>query len=91
MARTSVPAGSTLLVDGQQFGSKAGSARLRIGGGLMKLPVVQWTPNAVKVSLPKADQAGTTDGDLEIVRADGSIASRTGLEVVSTQQVASNN
>ncbi len=91
VARTSVPAGSTLLVDGQQFGSKPGSARLRIGGGLMKLSVIQWTPNAVKVNLPKADQVGSTDADLEIVRADGSIASRTSLEVDSTEQVASNN
>jgi hypothetical protein len=91
VARTKVPAGSTLLVDGQNFGSKPGSARLRIGGGLLKIAVAQWTPNAVKVSLPKADQAGSTDADLEIVRADGSIASRTALEVASGDEVAANN
>jgi hypothetical protein len=91
VARTNVPAGSTLLVDGQNFGTKPGSARLRIGGGFLKIAVAQWTPKAVKVSLPKADQAGSTDADLEIVRADGSIASRTAVEVTSTEQVAANN
>jgi len=89
--RTAVPAGSTLLVDGQQFGSKPGTARLKIGDGFMKIPVVAWTANSVKISLPKSDQAGSTNADLEIVRADGSIASRTSLEVDSTEQVASNN
>jgi hypothetical protein len=91
VARTQVPAGSTLLVDGQTFGSKPGSARLRIGGGFLKLAIAQWTPKAVKVSLPKADQSGSTDADLEIVRADGSVASRTALTVNSGEQVASNN
>ena len=57
----------------------------------MKIPVVAWTANSVKISLPKSDQAGSTNADLEIVRADGSIASRTSLEVDSTEQVASNN
>ena len=57
----------------------------------MKLAIAQWAPNAVKVSLPKADQAGSTDADLEIVRADGSVASRTAIEVDSADAVASNN
>jgi hypothetical protein len=92
VARTKVPAGSTLLVDGQNFGSKPGSARLQIGGGFLKIAIAQWTPNAVKISLPKADQAGSTDADLEIVRSDGSIASRTSIEVDSAAaEVASNN
>jgi hypothetical protein len=91
VARTAVPAGSTLLVDGQEFGSKPGSAQLRIGAGTMKVAIVEWTANSVKVSLPKADQAGSANVDLEIVRADGSIASRTSLEVNSTDEVASNN
>jgi hypothetical protein len=91
VARTKVPAGSTLLVDGQNFGDKPGSARLQIGGGFLKIAVAQWSPNAVKVSLPKADQAGSTDAELEIVRADGSIASRTSIEVDSAEAVASNN
>jgi hypothetical protein len=90
-ARTKVPAGSTLLVDGQDFGSKAGSAHLRIGGTFLKVAVAEWTSSSVKVSLPKADRAGTANADLEIVRADGTIASRTNLEVVSAEEVASNN
>ncbi len=91
VARTKVPAGSTLLVDGQEFGSKPGSARMLIGGGSVQVAVVEWTANSVKVNLPKADQPGTANVDLEIVRADGSIASRTSLEVNSVEEVASNN
>jgi hypothetical protein len=83
-----VMAGSTLLVDAVQFGSKAGSAQLRIGGAPMKVEVLEWTASAIKVRLPQLQLAAASQADLLIIRADGRIASKTSLELIAAPSVA---
>ncbi len=81
--RTKVAVGSSLLVDGQTFGEKTGVARLRISGFALPIDVIEWTNSAVKIHLPKADVTSGTKADIEVVRADGSLASKTAVELVS--------
>jgi LysM repeat protein len=83
-----VVVGSTLLVDAVQFGPRAGSAQLRVGGAPMKVEVLEWTASAVKVHLPQLQLAAASPADLVIVRGDGTIASKTSIQLVAAPSVA---
>lgn len=83
-----IVAGSTLLVDAAQFGAKAGSAQLRVGGAPMKVDVLEWTVSAVKVRLPQLQLAAASPADLLLIRADGTIASKTSIELIAPPSVA---
>lgn len=87
--RPQVNVGSTLLVDGQTFGNKQGAARLRVGGAALKIEVIEWKSDAVKIRLPELALDSTTKADIEVVRADGSLASKTGIELTTPTEVAS--
>jgi hypothetical protein len=90
-ARVRVALGSVLLVNGQAFGDKAGGARLRVSGMALPIEIVEWTPSAVKVRLPQVELAGTTAADIEVIRPDGSMASKTTIELMPVaEQLALN-
>jgi hypothetical protein len=76
-----VTVGSTLLVDGQTFGDKPGTARLQVGGAALKIEVVEWAGSAVKIRLPQLDLVSVMNADIEVVRADGSLAIKTTVEL----------
>ena len=40
--------------------------------------MLEWTTNSVKIRLPQVELASATKADIEVVRADGSLASKTG-------------
>jgi hypothetical protein len=86
--RPKVTVGSTLLVDGQSFGDKPGAARLRVGAAALKIEVIEWAGSSVKIRLPQLDLASATNADIEVVRADGSLASKTGIELNAAIEVA---
>jgi hypothetical protein len=86
--RPKVTVGSTLLVDGQSFGDKPGAARLRVGAAALKVEVIEWNGSSVKIRLPQLDLAGATNADIEVVRADGSLAAKTGVELGAPTEVA---
>jgi hypothetical protein len=85
--RPKVNVGSTLLVDGQTFGDKQGAARLRVGGAALKIEVLEWKTDAVKIRLPELALDSTANADIEVVRADGSLASKTGIELSTATEV----
>lgn len=85
--RPKVNVGSTLLVDGQTFGDKQGAARLRVGGAALKIEVLEWKTDAVKIRLPELALDSTANADIEIVRADNSLASKTGIELSTATEV----
>lgn len=90
--RMSVPTGSTLQLDGQTLGSEAGVARLRISGVAFPVEVVEWSPESTKIRLPKLDVGSTTKAELEVLRADGSLASSNAIELTApTTGLASTN
>jgi hypothetical protein len=87
--RPKVTIGSTLLVDGQPFGQKQGAARLRVGGANLKIEILKWTASSVKIRLPNLDLDSSVKGDIEVLKADGSLASRTPVELGVATVVAS--
>jgi hypothetical protein len=78
--RTQVPIGSVLLLDGQPLGALIGTVKLEIEGREMPVEVIEWTPTFVKIRLPMLNLTGPVDGDIDVVRADGSVASCSPLE-----------
>lgn len=87
--RMKVALGSSLMLDGQAFGGTVGIARLRLSGTLMPIEVLEWTGSAVKIRLPQLQLAGSTIADIEVLRADGSLASKTPVELmIATEPLA---
>jgi hypothetical protein len=86
--RPKVTVGSTLLVDGQTFGDKQGAARLRVSGLSLPIEVLEWTTSSVKIHLPTVELTSATKADIEVVRADGSLASQTAVELGAATEVA---
>jgi hypothetical protein len=81
--RTSVPTGSTIKLEGQSLGEKQGVVRLRISNVAMPVEVVEWTADATKVRLPKLDVSGSMKAELEVVRADGTVAATNAIELTT--------
>lgn len=89
--RVRVPIGSVLAIDGQPLGPAKGSVRLWIGNFTMPVEVLDWTANGAKIRLPNIDLAGPMRADLEVLRADGSLASKQAIELVPAAPIASGN
>jgi hypothetical protein len=86
--RVRVVLGSVIMLNGQTFGSQPGGVRLRVSGMALPIQVVEWTPNAVKAQLPQFELTGVTLADIEVVRPDGSLASKTPVELTASQSLA---
>ena len=76
-----IAAGSLVTLDGQTFGNDKGTVRLNVGGTMLPVEIVEWTLNSTKVRLPLANVAAATKAELEVVRADGSLASKSAIEL----------
>jgi hypothetical protein len=83
-SRTLVSVGSVLMINGQVFGDRAGGARLRINGMAMPIEVFEWTPAGVKVRLPQIEISGITPAEIEVIRGDGSLASKTPIDLTGS-------
>jgi hypothetical protein len=77
---TKVAVGSVIVINGQSFGDK-GVARLRVGSVAMPVEVVEWAPTGVKVRVPQLEVGSGTTADIEVVRADGSLAGSSSIEL----------
>jgi hypothetical protein len=82
--RPSVPTGSVIKLDGQSLGDEKGVVRLRISNVALPVEIVEWTTDSTKVRLPKLDVNGAMKAELEVVRADGSVAATNAIELTST-------
>jgi hypothetical protein len=76
-----VSIGSTLVLDGTSLGEEKGIVRLRISDMTLPVEVLEWSASSVKIELPKIDMSRPLKADLEVVRADGSVASSTAIEL----------
>jgi hypothetical protein len=81
--RPSVPTGSAIKLDGQSLGSDKGVVRLRISSVAMPVEVLEWSAESTTIRLPKLDVNGGTKADLEVVRADGTIAATNAIELTA--------
>ena len=80
-----VTVGSTLLVDGQEFGEEAGVARLRVSGLSLPIEVLEWTATSAKIRLPEVEVTSATNAEIEVLRADGSLAAKSGIELTPAE------
>jgi hypothetical protein len=91
-ALPSIAVGSTLVLDGQVFGETTGVARLRIGGLSLPIEVLEWTNTSAKIRLPEVDLTSPMKAEIEVLRADGSVASTTAVELkASADRLARGN
>jgi hypothetical protein len=78
-----VAIGSVLSLDGQSLGIEKGIVRLRINGLALPVEVLEWSAESAKIRLPELDTDGSMKAELEVLRADGSLASKTAIELTS--------
>jgi hypothetical protein len=81
-----VTVGSTLVLEGQELGSEQGVSRLRVSGLSLPIEVLEWSASSATVRLPKVELAGALKAEIEVLRADGSLASKTGIELTSAAE-----
>jgi hypothetical protein len=86
-----VTVGSTLVLDGQRFGETAGVARLRVSGLSFPVEVLEWTTSSVKVRLPQLEVTGATKVELEVLRSDGTLASKSAIELTPAKDQLAKN
>jgi hypothetical protein len=79
--RSAVTLGSTLSLEGQSLGSATGIVRLRVSGMAMPVEVLDWSDSSLRIKLPSMEIEGAMSADLEVLRADGSLASKTAIEL----------
>ncbi|MEX2171969.1 MAG: LysM domain-containing protein [Pirellulales bacterium] len=75
-ALPSVSVGSSLALDGVEFGDAAGSVRLKFGPVSLPVTVLEWTATSVKVELPAVELDSATPSSIDVFRADGTLASQ---------------
>jgi hypothetical protein len=76
-----VAIGSTLVLDGKSLGTEQGNVRLRMGTLTLPVEVLEWSADSVKIQLPKMELSRSVKASLEVVRADGSLASSSAIEL----------
>jgi hypothetical protein len=76
-----VAIGSTLLLDGNSLGDEKGIVRLQISTLTLPVTVTEWTTTSVKIELPKMELGRPVKASLEVLRADGSVASKSEIEL----------
>jgi hypothetical protein len=87
-----IPMGSVLNLEGQDFGAEAGTVRLRISGLILPVEVISWQGSAAKVRMPSLELAEAVDGEIEVLRADGTLASKSAVRLVpATDRLAMGN
>jgi len=96
----SLAIGSVIMLDGQTLGSDQGIVRLRLAQMSLPVEVLEWTSTSAKVRLPQMELTGAMRAELEVLRADGSLASKLAVQLTlagqslaaaSTTQVAQGN
>jgi hypothetical protein len=83
-AETKLPniaVGSILALDGQSLGNERGIVRLSINGLTLPVEVLEWNTVAAKIQLPQLELAGPMKAEIEVLRADGSLASKSAVEL----------
>lgn len=77
----SVAIGSTLMLDGQELGDERGSVRLRVSGLALPIGIIEWNNNSAKIQLPQLDLTSSIKAEIEVLRADGSLASKSAVNL----------
>ncbi len=76
-----VAVGSAMQFAGESLGNDKGIVRLRIGEMALPVEITEWSATLVKIQLPKMDLGGAMKAELEVLRADGSLASKSAINL----------
>lgn len=88
----SVAIGTVLSLDGQSLGTDRGTVRLKVNGLALPIEVLEWSTTSVKIQLPQLELAGAIKAEIEVLRADGSLASKSAVELTAaTSRLALGN
>jgi hypothetical protein len=52
-----------------------------VSGLALPVDVIEWSETSVEIQLPKMDLSNPVKAELEVMRADGSLASKSGIEL----------
>jgi hypothetical protein len=82
--RVKVPTGSTIKLDGQSLGEKPGVVRLKISNVALPVEVIEWSADSTKIRMPKLDVSGNMNAELEVLRADGTVAATNAISLTTS-------
>jgi hypothetical protein len=77
----SLAIGSVIVLDGQKLGNEKGIVRLRLAEMALPVEVLEWTNTSAKVRLPQMELTGAMRAELEVLRSDGSLASKSPVQL----------
>lgn len=77
----SLAIGSVILLEGQTLGAEKGIVRLRLAEMALPVEVLEWSNTAAKVRLPQMDLTSVMRAEIEVLRADGSLASKSAVQL----------
>jgi hypothetical protein len=84
----SVAIGSVIMLEGQSLGNDKGIVRLRLAELALPVEVLEWTNTSAKVRLPQMDLTGAMKAEIEVLRADGSLASKSAVRLTLASSTA---
>jgi hypothetical protein len=82
--RAKVPTGSTIKLDAQSLGEKPGVVRLKISNVALPVEVIEWSADSTKIRMPKLDVSGNMNAELEVLRADGTVAATNAISLTTS-------
>jgi hypothetical protein len=80
-ALPSVAVGSAMKFSGESLGNEKGTVRLLIGELALPVEVSEWNVDSAKIQLPKLDLTAPMKAELEVMRADGSVVSKSSIKL----------
>lgn len=78
---TNVPAGSTIKLDGSDFGAQPGRVTIVAGNMILPTDVVSWTEKSVSLTLPQIEMPAPVQAKFVVHRANGSAAMETPFQL----------
>jgi hypothetical protein len=79
----SLAIGSVIMLEGQTLGDDKGVVRLRMAEVALPVEVLEWSNTAAKIRLPQMDITGALRAEIEVLRADGSLASKSAVQLTA--------
>jgi len=80
-SRSSVEVGSAIMLRSESLGAEKGIVRLRVSNMALPVETTEWSDTAVRVQMPTMDLAGPMNAEIEVLRADGSLATKSAIQL----------
>ena len=74
-------AGSSLVLDGSEFGSTTGQVQLMVGPMALPVQITGWTASEVSITLPELPLTTASDARLVVINATGKLVNESSLRL----------